>query len=607
MERKATLLEAAVIGGAVLLSTSPEATPLRAADSTPSENPYTLVTPLPETYGKLPDINTAVNSPEFQTSQENPGFILLNTYDQNDATAQDRLVSDLAVQKTWIMSHGVPAEVFEQGIINMPLSSEGTNFIVPVNRLVVEFNGAKPGSLLIPYSETNGESKLAIYADPDGQGDDTKIDVLGLIPNANSTLTEPKALPTLFKKGTDGKYVAISIFEVPSDTDSTLPDVPTVTGTPVYQAEVATDSLNLRDPLNPATVMSQIGRNENIMLISDRKITVPGKNYVLREALVDGNIALVAENLLTIKPQLGSAEYNSPMNLYAEIIQSAESFTSREGITVKSVDIVAQQVLPDVPVRPIVFIQSNEMQNQPDKFRTGTMKINNVPELVPLTTDNNPKRPNFVLDGKETALNADQAIEVSVSQSLLKIALANKLVPEGTTIENFIRNYSQIEIPITGKGGNEFTVKANAPVIFRVRGFESTIPQKGLVKSNFGSFERTLGPNGELVIDMYYSSDKATTKGMNFAHEDNWETDERNTVQMLNNAIFSLGEKSSYASFESMFGQYFYGKYPIRGGPDLTEIYDPNIHVYLDFALNWWGHMEMMDLYKNQYQLFSFN
>ena len=299
MERT-TLFEAAVVGGAILLSSAPEATPLRAADSLPAEIPATtLVTPLPESYRDFtPSINSAVNSPEFQTSDQDPGFILFNTYDQNDPTAQDRLIADLGVQKTWIITHGVPADVFEQGIMNLPLESQKTNFNVPVNRLTKDFGDAKEGSLLIPYTNTAGESKLAIFADPDGLGEDTKIDMLGLIPNEGSVITEPKGLPALFKRGIDGQYVAVSIFAVPQESESGKELVPTVTGTPVYQAEVATDSLNLRDVQNPTQVIGQLPRKEKLIVISDRKITLPGKNFVLREVLTKNGIVLAAENLM---------------------------------------------------------------------------------------------------------------------------------------------------------------------------------------------------------------------------------------------------------------------------------------------------------------------
>ncbi len=300
MERT-TLFEAAVVGGAILLSSAPEATHLRAADSLPSEIPATtIVTPLPESYRDFtPCINSAVNSPEFQTSDQDPGFILFNTYDQNDPTAQDRLIADLGVQKTWIITHGIPADVFEQGIMNLPLESQKTNFNVPVNRLTKDFGDAKEGSLLIPYTSTAGESKLAIFSDPDGLGEDTKIDMLGLIPNEGSVITEPKGLPALFRRGIDGQYVAVSIFAVPQESETGKELVPTVTGTPVYQAEVATDSLNLRDALNPNQVIGQLPRKEKLIVISDRKITVPGKNFVLREVLTKNGIVLAAENLMS--------------------------------------------------------------------------------------------------------------------------------------------------------------------------------------------------------------------------------------------------------------------------------------------------------------------
>ncbi len=608
MERKASLLEAAVIGGAILLSTSPEATPLRAAEVTPSKNTIHLVTPLPETYGKPTDMTTAVNSPEFQTN-ENPGFILLNTYNQNDPTAQERLISDLAIQKTWITSFGIPAEAFEQSTINMPLVSEQANYSVPVNRLVTEYNGAKAGSLLIPYSQADGQSKVAIFEDEDGAGDDTLIDVLGLVPNENSSLTEPKALPTLLKKSADGTYVAIRVFEVPMIDNSSQSEVPTVVGTPVYQAQVITDSLNLRDPFNPTVVMSQVARNENIMLISDRTITVPGKNYVLREALVDGQIALVAENLLDIKPAVGSAEYNDPMNLYESYVKSTELLTQREGIGVKSVDIVAVPLLPDVPVRPIIFVQSTDLENQSPQFRSKTMKLNFVDNLIPLKTEEDPKRPNFSLDGVDMSLNSFQAIEASVSQSLLHLAIGNSLVPPETTLEDFLRNYQDLEIPVIGRSGEAFNVKADAPVVFRFRGFESTALKKGLVRTNFGSYERSLGPDGELVVDMYYTSEKATKAAMNFEQEDNWESDEWNSGHLFNNAVFALGASGHYADFRALFGQYYY---PAKLSPvtvDLIEVYSPQIQVYMDYAMNHWKETpqdQILDLYTNKYQLFSF-
>lgn len=607
MERT-TLFEAAVVGGAILLSSAPEATPLRAADSLPSEIPATtLVTPLPESYRDFtPSINSAVNSPEFQTSDQDPGFILFNTYDQNDPTAQDRLIADLGVQKTWIITHGVPADVFEQGIMNLPLESQKTNFNVPVNRLTKDFGDAKEGSLLIPYTNTAGESKLAIFADPDGLGEDTKIDMLGLIPNEGSVITEPKGLPALFKRGIDGQYVAVSIFAVPQESETGKELVPTVTGTPVYQAEVATDSLNLRDVQNPTQVVRQIPRNSKIMVISDRKITVPGKNVIFRQVLTQDGIGLAAENLLAISPIMGSAEYNNPVNLYASVISSAETITTNEGIRVQSSDIIAEQILPDVPVRPIVFVQSTEMQNQPDQFRTGKMTVNKVENFLPLNDGKNPKKPNFTLDGVETVLDSNQAIAISVEQSLMRIAKANGLIPKETTFEDFMRNYQDIKIPIFGKDGVTNSFQVNAPIIFRFRGFESSKPQKGLVNTSNGSFERSLGPNGELIVDMYYTNAKNNTQYMKFNIEDTPNSDEWYSNMLFVNAIFSLGDGDSYADFISMFSHYYEGYSNISTAPDLTEIYNPNIQVYPSFPLGAWDLDRSMEVYTNKYTPFSF-
>lgn len=275
--------------------------------------------------------------------------------------------------------------------------------------------------------------------------------------------------------------------------------------------------------------------------------------------------------------------------IVASALQSAEALAQNEGITVKGRAAIHEQYLEDVPARTTIVLQSNEMDNNPENMRPGTLAgFNHIEDFLPVRTEHPEGRPNLILDGVETALTSEEALTISVDQAFWRIAKGQGLVPLDISLEDFVRQYPDLKVEIYTKDDQMSPVSINAPRIIRLRGLEQADSvdhaKPGYVRTDWGTFARSVGPNGELIIDMWYSTHKDTLGWYDFQVEDGIGSEAWLTNEMMMVGVLSLGVKDTYADFRQLFGTFYEGE---SFNDDLLTLYNPNKQVLPSYAFTY--------------------
>ena len=276
-------------------------------------------------------------------------------------------------------------------------------------------------------------------------------------------------------------------------------------------------------------------------------------------------------------------------------LQVTEEATQREGLIVKSSDVVVYEPIVEGAIqREIALVQTNEMNGYLDgvynpNYDTGNLRFNYIENFHPAFADPAEGRPNFRINGEEVGLDSAQAMATAVDQALWRMALTQGKIPEGTPLEDFLTNYAdKITIDVWGIDGQSLEIDGDTAVVFRFRGFERPDPRRnavqGEVRTQWGTFVRSKGDGGELIIDMFFSREDYTKNGYEFqtpdSHASPRSSDGWYGSMMLEMAILSMNVNDTYADFRQLYGVFDISK-------DISQTYDPNKQILPDYALIW--------------------
>lgn len=209
----------------------------------------------------------------------------------------------------------------------------------------------------------------------------------------------------------------------------------------------------------------------------------------------------------------------------APVVAPAEYSTNEFRISSQAV--VEANIAPELQTsgQRVTIVISEELTNAYPRF-AGSLRINNVPfmdEAVVAEFGDRPfeverSNPGFTLEGALIPLDSAEAISVAFEQALWNTynkQVENNLIEgELLTLEEFMLQRSSEDFPQIKMYGleGEFYISANAPIVTRMRGVDNGDfkGNPGVIETQWGSYIRSKGPNGELIIDVFMNVSEAT-------------------------------------------------------------------------------------------------